>query len=238
MQRALPALPRLVLQRITSEEESRAAEVALRGTFSDGADFAGEASVGYQGGAHGARVYWHEEQSIWACIDESAEPQANRFWNAFGLGDPRTGTPAVVCEVKPPRSGVNRGVAGAFALDPATGKRFLLHNGRIGGGRPGVGQEAFRKHFEGGFVSLEGEPATFALVAALDDENVVERDGEFVRAVAGEVAGSAVEGRGPRWRYSVSGPHSSPSEGWRLRVCRAEDKKRPPQGSVDRACRS
>ena len=56
-------------------------------------------------------------------------------------------------EVNPPHSGTDGRIAGAFARS-AGGNIHLCHNGRIGGGRPGVGKRAFFAHYRGDLAQM------------------------------------------------------------------------------------
>jgi len=53
--------------------------------------------------------------------------------------------------------GVTKQVAGLFAIDEATGDYFLLHRGKIGGGRKGIGKEAFKNWYRGKWVDVFDE---------------------------------------------------------------------------------
>lgn len=67
-----------------------------------------------------------------------------RFWNAFGLYHPRsTQNLLITVEVNIPLQTNSKRVAGFFARDDETGMLYVLHDGSIGGGRPGIGREAF-----------------------------------------------------------------------------------------------
>lgn len=97
----------------------------------------------------------------------------NRYWNAFGL----TGSRSIVCEINFPFDGTNRRVAGVLATD-STGEICVLHRGRIGGGRQGIGKALFKRHFTGRWISIEGDE--MALVGSLKDRSFVKQVAGFV----------------------------------------------------------
>ena len=173
------------VQLISTATEFDDAEEALRRTFSAGAEEI-EKSLGYQGGqAEAVPVHWHEQLGVWGCIDGLPEVHDTRFWNAFGTEDPRAGSSlTIVCEVNPARDGVNPRVAGAFARDSETAHRLLLHRGRIGGGRAGIGQELFWANTSFPSVTNAEDPSQrFVVVADLDGVDVPRHVAAFVREV-------------------------------------------------------
>lgn len=47
-----------------------------------------------------------------------------------------------------PLNGINRRVAGLFAIDSVSGGTILLHRGKIGGGQKGVGKKQFLAYIQ------------------------------------------------------------------------------------------
>ena len=76
-------------------------------------------------------------------IDE--EDTSPRYWNSFGLTDDLNERKSnnIVVEINIPTNGLNRRVSGLFAKDDKKNEIYLLHRGRIGGGRKGIGKSAF-----------------------------------------------------------------------------------------------
>lgn len=73
-----------------------------------------------------------------------------RHWNAFGTEPLESGrSHGITVEVNVAIDGVDRRVTALFAVDGKTGNTVLLHRGRIGGGRRGVGREAFIEWYRG-----------------------------------------------------------------------------------------
>lgn len=152
----------------------------MRDAFERESERVGDVELGFRGGSLKARVRLVRGSRLWwgSGIVEQ------RYWNAFGLGDPFTGTPAIAVEVNAPLEGRSGRVAGAFVRD-AQGRVWLAHSGKVGGGARGVGAAAFSAWYE----QRGAEPATvdgarpMFLIGALDDPLLSRRIGEFVERV-------------------------------------------------------
>ena len=85
--------------------------------------------MGYQGGHEPIKASWNSKLGIWWSTHKSQ----NRFWNAFGVEEPKWDQPKaannVICEINIPYVGVNRRVAGAF-LEDDDGQIYLAHSGK------------------------------------------------------------------------------------------------------------
>lgn len=138
--------------------------------------------VGYHG-EHAQVTGWYSRihQFWW-----SNAQQENRYWDLFGLGRPAGGgyRNEIICEINSPYTGRNGRMQGVFARDPR-GNLYLLHRGKIGGGRPKIGKELFVREFRGAWrvVADGSNRAQMALVGALSDPSFDVRVGEFVREV-------------------------------------------------------
>jgi hypothetical protein len=141
-------------------------------------------SLGWHGGGEdGLELYWHSPFSLWVCT----RPIENRYWCAFGTREPVEGQSlSIVCEINIPFEGINRRVAGVFARDEG-GRVCLLHSGKVGGGKAGVGKETFLEYFnEGRRVMVrwpDGQETRPILLGWLGDGDLLERIAEFVRLV-------------------------------------------------------
>ena len=136
-------------------------------------------SVGRQGGSRKLLVTWSDKLDIWWAL----KLNTNRYRNAFGIGKPSLNR-NIVCEINPPLEGINRRIAGVFAKD-ADDKMYLLHRGRIGGGRLGIGKDKFQKEFDGTWVSVEDGTniSNLALVAAFESSSFAEDVADFIHKV-------------------------------------------------------
>ena len=109
-------------------------------------------TVGFPGGHVEKEIYWHERAQVWSLLD--TEETKNRFWCCFGVQNPNE-VPSldIAVEVNPRLEGTDLLVAGAFARD-TQGVVHLCHNGKIGGGKPGVGKAAFFRHYRGDLTEM------------------------------------------------------------------------------------
>lgn len=126
------------------------------------------------------KVDWSNELGIWWTNYELE----NRFENAFGVGEPKWDSGyghSIDCVIDIPFEGINRRIGGAFAID--RGELFLLHRGRIGGGRKNIGPALFFHNYRGGkLVTVEdGElSSTMALVGAISSQRFPLQVADFV----------------------------------------------------------
>jgi len=138
--------------------------------------------LGYQGGSVEAQIYYHDR--MWFSGQPLPEESVPRYWNAFGLGVPTTGPPNIVVEINPPLSGYTRQVAGLYARG---GQRlYMLHTGKIGGGKKGIGKDAFLESFRGKTVQVKndkGETASALLVGEVSGSGFADQVLKFVLEV-------------------------------------------------------
>ena len=144
--------------------------------------------VGFQGG-HLPPQEVFANNSIWFAHESLENKGIPRYWNALGSGRPvlrRSNN--ITVEVNPAIHGVNRMVNGLFAVDDKTGHTVLLHRGRVGGGKKGIGKSSFIEWYPGTKVNFfdpshdYGEESAI-LVADLDSEKFLIQLEDFVNAV-------------------------------------------------------
>lgn len=103
---------------------------------------------------------------------------------------------SIVCEINPPRIGINRQCAGLFIRD-STGSVYLAHSGKIGGGRAGVGKAAFMRSVDKNdvvpVVFPNGQQVEYIVIGRIDDNDFLADLTRFVHAVA-EFKKAAVKG--------------------------------------------
>jgi hypothetical protein len=100
-------------------------------------------NIGYPGGTTiDAKVFTDGHYWYWSSDPDSADIPNPRRLNWFGLfrGDADL---QISVEINTAYEGRNDQVAGFFARDNDTGRIYLLHSGRVGGGTKGVGRAAF-----------------------------------------------------------------------------------------------
>ncbi|HHF2997992.1 TPA: HNH endonuclease [Vibrio diabolicus] len=142
-------------------------------------------TIGFPSGSWETDVSYN--QKIWFHtyrIDE--EGASKRYWNGFGvakeLNDVRSNN--IVVEINIPIVGINRRVSGAFATDNE-GKTYLLHRGRIGGGRKGIGKSAFLDWADRKLNDVESSEAVeqYLVVCCLDDKLFDSNLYEFIKDI-------------------------------------------------------
>lgn len=150
----------------------------------------GSYMIGHQGGSSTGNTV-QANGRIWYCGKTLRNEAVPRYWNAFGLiSDLRpTGSNRIAVEINPPLSGSSGRVAGVFARDLKTGATVVLHTGKIGGGKTGVGKEAFLAATTREIVTVENpekgkKPREGFVIARLDDPAAVRGISDFVEEVA------------------------------------------------------
>ncbi len=89
-----------------------------------------------------ARVFTDGRYWYWSADLKRRDVHSPRRLNWFGLM--RTvGNLRIAVEINIPYEGKNGSVAGCFARNDRNGEICLMHSGRVGGGKKGVGMKAF-----------------------------------------------------------------------------------------------
>lgn len=139
--------------------------------------------VGYSGGNFPDTVSYSSRLNIWVSTGISMK---NRYWNGFGIEKPQEGAMIpITCEINFPKKGINRTIAGAFAIDDS-GETIVLHRGKIGGGRKGIGKNLFENSYRGNwFDILDGDTEnSLALIGSLSSHRLPLYVSNFVHEVA------------------------------------------------------
>lgn len=137
--------------------------------------------VGYPSGSYQDDVRYSKRLDFWLSHFE----HKNRFWNGFGLGKPISGgMNSLNGEINFPYQGINRRVSGVFAKDDEN-NFLVLHRGRIGGGKPGVGKSVFVDNFRGDFVTaIDGDrESKFCLVGELGSNLLPKQVANFINEI-------------------------------------------------------
>ena len=138
--------------------------------------------LGHQGASFSAKVLWCEELGIWKF---SQAVRDVRYWNAFGIGKPGTpGVLSIASEINFPWVQIDRKTGGAFAED-AWGNIFVIHRGKIGGGRKGVGKSLFEQNYRGVWSFMEDGDnlSEVAVIGNLKSERFASQTALFVKKV-------------------------------------------------------
>jgi len=142
---------------------------------------------GHKGHGYTKEVSYSSELDIWWDLGSIVEGQADqpRYWNAFGIGKPIPDKVAnIICEINYPVEGINKRVAANWVVDG--NDVLLVHSGKIGGGRAGIGKTAFIEHYSGIFeeTDIEDLPQEITVIGKLDDKSLAYQIKNFIYEVA------------------------------------------------------
>lgn len=140
-------------------------------------------NVGHQGASFPVDVSWSDSLQLWWTFDS----EKTKYWSAFGTDEPHWGAfppHSITCEINSPLSGIYRQTAGAFAVDEKD-QLFVLHRGKIGGGRASIGKSGFTDNFSGTWLTVNdgGQRTDVALVGCLEERAFPENVSWFVHEV-------------------------------------------------------
>lgn len=125
---------------------------------------------------------WSTELGMWGIFEKI---EGSRYWNAFGLEKPKEGAlRSILTEINFPLKGVDRRIARVFAKDES-GRIFVCHSGKIGGGRPGIGKTLFKDNYRGKKVMIsDGErEEEFALIGDINSPRLPYQVRDFILEV-------------------------------------------------------
>jgi hypothetical protein len=139
--------------------------------------------LGHLGASEKAKIAWSERLGIWFF---SRKVGGTRYWNAFGVGRPEGGsTIAITCEINFPLCGIDRRTGGAFAQNQA-GQIFVVHRGKLGGGRKGIGKSLFEDRYRGAWEIMDdgGEETPVAVIGILNSPRFARQIAQFIGKIA------------------------------------------------------
>ncbi len=138
--------------------------------------------LGHQGASYQAKVLWSKRLGIWFF---SRSLKKIRYWNAFGVGKPVAGSlVSITCEINFPWQAIDRKTGGAFARD-YSGNVFVIHRGKIGGGKKGVGKSLFEHNYRGVWSLMEDGDSLnqVAVIGALNSSRFALQVAQFVKKI-------------------------------------------------------
>jgi len=131
----------------------------------------------------------------------------SRYGHAFGVGKPSGTSPVpITCEINFPPYGIDRRMGGALAYDRQD-RIYVVHRGKIGGGKKGVGKALFEKLYRGVWADMEDGDAvtTVALVGALNSPRFVRQVAQFIRKI--DRIKDVMSFRSPQLEITFDEPH-------------------------------
>jgi len=139
-------------------------------------------NLGHPGATVKAKVSWSDSLGIWMFHEKISD---SRYWHAFGTGRPSESSHIpITCEINFPIQGIDRRIGGAMAAD-RDGNVYVVHRGKIGGGKKGVGKSLFEDHYRGVWANMEdgSVDTTVALIGELNSARFVRQVTQFVRKI-------------------------------------------------------
>jgi 5-methylcytosine-specific restriction protein A len=135
-----------MLHIITDEIEIKECQEKMKTLLEKSLNLEGEYTIGFPSGSWTTSVIY--DDNIWFNSYEMEEDKDNpspRFWNGFGSAKEleKNKSNNIIVEINVPTNGINRRVSGFFAKNNKTDEILLMHRGKIGGGRKGIGKNAF-----------------------------------------------------------------------------------------------
>jgi hypothetical protein len=177
-----------MLMLIESTSEKQKAEQKLRHIFESALRSQGKLAIGWPGGKMTKPVFSNGTGKLWysfALIPK--EYGVRRYWNAFGIFDPDRGNQIISVELNIPTNTNGQQIAGFFAKDTKTNRVYLMHSGRIGGGRSGIGKDSFlawSRQKLASVADVNGGERFGIVIGQLKKNVIVAKVNYFVRQVA------------------------------------------------------
>src|SRR5262245_24347628 len=132
-----------MFQLLESRERIAKAQKKLESTIRSAFKQTAIRNIGHPGGHRKeARVRTDGNYWFWSTDHSGDQRPHPRRLNWFGLFQDRD-ILEISVEINIPHDRKDNNVAGFFARDTESGSIYLFHNGRVGGGRKGVGKSAF-----------------------------------------------------------------------------------------------
>ena len=164
------------------------AQAQMERTITAALGYKGELNVGFPAGNFDRAVYTGGVEGLWAAFSPpEQEDSTKRYWNGFGVFREGAGAQNITVEINIALHVNTARVAGYFAQEPVSGAIYLMHSGKIGGGRPGVGKSAFLAWSKSELVATadgEGEVRGGIVIGRIDDPDLAGRIWRFVQLVA------------------------------------------------------
>lgn len=170
----------MTLLGIIDEKEIRSAQTMFEDNIRKCSTTTIDVKIGYKGENVSAKVCWSDRHKMWWYTNDKIT--TNRYWNAFGLANnpPKSGEMVdIICEVNIPFKGTDKRIGGTFAKDDSD-KIWIVHNGKIGGGRVGIGKKLFWDNYEVGNDDYLDDGRHVVKICSLDSIDLCNKIRDFV----------------------------------------------------------
>jgi hypothetical protein len=140
---------------ITETKEKHAAQRLLERNLKQVLKGPETCSIGIRIGNTEQKMYSAGEGRLWVVFGGvNKDSTLHRYWNAFGIYQPGASSQSIAVEINITTEDNSRQVAGFFARDVESDKIFLMHTGKVGGGRKGIGKSAFLRYSKAKLVEV------------------------------------------------------------------------------------
>jgi len=172
---------------LEGKQDIAAAERTLEATFKREFSRRETKYIGYPGGStHDAKVYTDGTYWYWPGGKYDKNTPNPRLLNWFGLFNEETGLNITV-EINVALEGRNDQAGGFFARDSNTGRIYLMHSGRVGGGTKGVSKEKFLAWSNAELheaIDLTGKPREGIIAMPIDALGATQPCVQYIRKIA------------------------------------------------------
>jgi hypothetical protein len=175
-----------MLTLLESPNEKMRAQRTLEKNLTSALRHEGSRNIGHPGGNFDGEVYAQGAGKLWASLGHVFDNKIKRYWNGFGVFEPNAGRQEITVEINVPVKTDTGQVAGFFTRNIDTAEIFLMHSGRVGGGRPGVGKSAFLAHSRATRVEVSlgaGRYRQAVLIGKIDAADLASRIWRYVKQV-------------------------------------------------------
>jgi len=173
-----------VYQLIKSRSDIARAQKSLETTIRRELPVRSIKDIGWVGGRQkGARL--HSDGLYWFWSSDHKDARNPRRLNWFGVLGHRPGVQITV-EINTPYEGRNDMMAGLFARNTDNGRVYLLHTGRVGGGKKGVSKAEFLAWSEQDLVTVhdvDGGAREAVLVMPVEGDGAVRSAINYVQTI-------------------------------------------------------
>lgn len=175
-----------MLRMVEDVTGKQAAQEMLERTVTASLANQGIRNIGFPGGNVDDILHANKSGELWCAFRTVDHTAIARRWNAFGVFDPDRRSQIVTVEVNIPTASNSARVAGFFARDSASGAVYLMHDGSIGGGKAGVGRNAFLAFTKTSIVDVcrrDGKIRSGIVIGKVDTKDLPSRLWHFVQIV-------------------------------------------------------
>jgi hypothetical protein len=124
-------------------KSKRAAQKVMKQALTSALQSQGRRNIGFPGGNGDEVIYSNGNNQLWCAFRKQNDAKTPKYWNAFGVFDSGRPSQEITVEINFPTVSNSARIAGFFSRDPETGRTYIMHDGSVGGGRPGIGRDAF-----------------------------------------------------------------------------------------------